>query len=288
MIVQNDASSRYKHTAKVNVGCTFILRYIAERCADLQEAAAVLKKFHDTGLVRSGSLYLLADLNSGMILEGTAVRYASAVLKSGFEVRANNHLLPGMRMISGRSKKSFLNGESRRFDASEFLRKTLVSKGSISPADLMKLARLRDPEQEKAGFRQVCMKNTLASTMFVPDRMYPRYLSATFVSLGPTRHTVFLPVPMGVSAVPESLTNGEWGKKALALAKKLPLEHSKIPEFEKLEDKFITEFFDVREKARLLLLAGKHAEAVKLLDDVFRKQYAQANQFLNRLNEEIK
>jgi hypothetical protein len=93
---------------------------------------------------------------------------------------------------------------------------------------------------------------------------------------------------MGVSAVPESLTNGEWGKKALALAKKLPLEHSKIPEFEKLENKFITEFFDVREKARLLLLAGKHAEAVKLLDDVFRKQYAQANQFLNRLNEEIK
>ena len=286
MIVQNDASSRYWNSAKINVGCTFVLRYIAERCATLPEAAEVLKKFHDTGIVRSASLYLLADLNSGMILEGTAVKYASAVLNSGFEVRANNLLLPGMRMISRRNKKSFLNGASRRYDASEFLRQTLTAKGRISPADLMKLARLRDPEQEKAGFRQVCCKYTLASTMFVPDRMYPEYLSATFVSLGPTRHTVFLPVPMGVAAVPESLTDGTWGRKALALAEKLPLDHTKLAEFEKLENKFISEFFDVREKARLLLLAGKRTDAVKLLDNLLCKQYQEANVFLDKLQKE--
>jgi hypothetical protein len=189
-------------------------------------------------------------------------------------------------MISRRNKKSFLNGASRRYDASEFLRQTLTGKGRISPADLMKLARLRDPEQEKAGFRQVCCKYTLASTMFVPDRMYPEYLSATFVSLGPTRHTVFLPVPMGVAAVPESLTDGTWGRKALALAEKLPLDHTKLAEFEKLENKFISEFFDVREKARLLLLAGKRTDAVKLLDDLFRKQYQEANTFLEKLQKE--
>ena len=150
----------------------------------------------------------------------------------------------------------------------------------------MKLARLRDPEQEKAGFRQVCIKYTLASTMFVPDRMYPEYLSATFVSLGPTRHTVFLPVPMGVTAVPESITNGTWGKKALELAKKMPLDHKRLPEFEKLENKFISEFFDVREKARLLLLAGKRADAVKMLDNLFLKQYQEANVFLDKLQKE--
>ena len=286
MIVQNDGTTRYGHPAKVNIGCTFVLRYIAERCATLQEAADVLKKFHDTGLVRSASIYLLADLNSGMVLEGTAVKYAYADVKSAFEVRANNYLLPGMRMVARRSKKSFLNGASRRFDASEFLRTTLADKGKISPADLMKLARLRDPEQEKAGFRQVCIKHTLASTMFVPDRMYPEYLSATFVSLGPTRHTVFLPVPMGVTAVPESMTNGTWGKKALELAKKMPLDHKRLPDFEKLENKFISEFFDVREKARLLLLAGKRADAVKMLDNLFLKQYQEANVFLDKLQKE--
>lgn len=157
---------------------------------------------------------------------------------------------------------------------------TLTGKGKIAPADLMKLARLRDPEQEKAGFRQVCMKYTLASTMFVPDRMYPQYLSATFVSLGPTRHTVFIPVPMGVSVIPESLSNGDWGKKALELAKKLPLDHKRLPEFEKLENKFITEFFATREKARQLLLARKRTAAVKLLDELFIRQYEEAQKFL--------
>ena len=280
MIVQNDGTSRYGHPRKVNIGCTFVLRHIAEHCADLQEAAAMLEKFHTCGLVRSSSIYLLADLNSGMIFEGTAAAFSSANVKSGFEVRANNYLLPGMRMISTRNKKSFLNGASRRFDASEFLRMTLTEKGKIAPADLMKLARLRDPEQEKAGFRQVCMKYTLASTMFVPDRMYPQYLSATFVSLGPTRHTVFIPVPMGVSVIPESLSNGDWGKKALELAKKLPLDHKRLPEFEKLEKKFITGFFATREKARQLLLARKRAAAVKLLDELFIRQYGEAQKFL--------
>ena len=69
-----------------------------------------------------------------------------------------------MLNYSRRTAKSHLSGANRRFEASEFLRTTLVQKGKIAPADLMKLARLRDPQQEKEGFRQVCMKNTLAST----------------------------------------------------------------------------------------------------------------------------
>ena len=286
MIVQNDGTSRWGHARKVNVGCTFILRHIAEHCANLEEAAAMLKKFHTSGIVRSASIYLLADLNSGMIFEGTASHHAAACVNFAFEVRANNYLLPGMRNVSTRSRKSFLNGSQRRFSALEFLRSTLLDKGKISPADLTKLARLRDPAMEKEGNRQVCMKYTLASTMFVPDRMFPEYLSVTFVALGPTRHTVFLPVPMGVSAVPESLSNGLWGQKALALAKNLPLDHNKLPGYEKLENKFRTEFFAVREKARKLLLARKRKEAVKLLDDLFRKQYQEANTFLEKLQKE--
>lgn len=282
MIVQNDGTGRYYNPRKVNVGCTFVLRYVAEHCADLQEAGAMLKKLHDSGILRSPSIYLLADPDQAMIFEGSAKRYASAPVTFGFEVRANNYLLPGMKMVCMRNKQNFLNGSSRRYDASEFLRTTLVEKGKIFPADLMKLARLRDPQQEKAGFRQVCMKNTLASIMFVPDRMFPQYLSVTFVALGPTRHAVFLPVPMGISAVPESLTNGSWGTRALALAAKLPLDHDQLPEFEKLEGKFISEFFEVREQARRKLLAGDRTAAIKLLDDLFRKQYRAAQEFLPR------
>ena len=288
MIVQNDGTSRWKHPDKVNIGSTFILRYIAEHCANIQEASAVLKKFHTAGFVRSASLYLLADLNSGMILEGTASHHAAADVNFAFEVRANNYLLPGMRLVSTRNRKSFISGSHRRYTASDFLNRTLTEKGEISPADLTKLSRLRIPEAEKEKFRQICCKYTLASTMFIPDRMFPAYLSATFVALGPTRHTVFLPIPMGISAVPESLSNGLWGKKALALAGKLPLDHNRLPEFEKIENKFMEEFISVREKARLLLLERKNSEAVKLLDELFRRQYKEAGDFLDKISGENK
>ncbi|MBR2872416.1 MAG: hypothetical protein IKB99_02865 [Lentisphaeria bacterium] len=276
MIVQNDPASREFHTRKVNTGSLTVMRYVAEHCANLTEAAATLKKFYTSGICRSGSIYLLADFNSGMIIEATARHIAEARVDFSYEVRANNFLLPGLLQYSRRTQKSHLNGANRRFTASEFLRNTVLEKGKIAPVDLMKLARLRDPEQEKAGFRQVCMKDTLASTMFVPDRMYPEYLSAAFVALGPPRHTLFLPVPMGVTALPESLTDSRWGTKALQLAEKLSVDHPYVKEFETLENKFIKEFFDMREQARKLLIQGKNAQAQKLLDTLLRKQYTEA------------
>ena len=125
--------------------------------------------------------------------------------------------------------------------------------------------------------RQVCMNATLCSTMFVPDRMYPEYLSAAIVALGPPRHTLFLPVPMGASALPAPLADSRWGTKALQLADKLSIDHSFVKEFEAVEKKFIKEFYDTREKARKLLIEGKRAQAVLQLDTLLRKQFAEAN-----------
>ena len=286
MIVQNDASNKDSMYRSVTTGCIFILRYIAENCATKDEAVSCLKEFYRSGIARSGSIYLIADLNSGAIVEATARRVAGADLDFAFEARANTLLLPGMRNSVINKREYFLKGANRRFAASEFLRKTLQEKGRIAPVDLMRLARLRDPEDEKAGFRQVCMKNTLASTMMVPDRMFPDFLSVAFVALGPTRHTVFVPIPMGVSRMPESLVDGEWGTAALELAKKLPLDHNRLPEFEALEKKFINEFFTAREEARKLLLNRKKNDAVKLLDDLFARQYEEAKAFIAKVTAE--
>ena len=205
MIVQNDPSSREPHNRLISTSSVTVMRYVAEQCATLEEAVAVIKEFYAKGICRSGSIYLLADFNRGMIVEATARHVAAAPVEFAYEVRANNFLLPGMLNYSRRTAKSHLSGANRRFSASEFLRMTILEKGSIAPLDLMKLARLRDPAQEKAGMRQVCMNATLCSTMFVPDRMYPEYLSAAIVALGPPRHTLFLPVPMGASALPAPL-----------------------------------------------------------------------------------
>lgn len=289
MIVQNDGSnvlqSEWLPDKKVNIGSIFTLRYVAEHCADLDEAVAMMKKLHRLGLVRSISLYLLADLDRGMIFEATPRHFSCAEVNFSFEVRANNYLLPGMRGSVSQKRDAFLNGANRRYAASEFLRNVVEKKGKIAPFDLMQLARFREPEiDKKYNFRSVCYKYSLASTMFVPDRQFPDYLSVTFVALGPQRHTVFLPIPMGLSAIPESLANGDWGTMAIKLSEKLPLDHEKLPEFEAVETRFINEFFNAREEARKLLLSGKRQAAVKLLDELFRRQYVSAKEFLNKIS----
>ncbi|MBO7154193.1 MAG: hypothetical protein J6W67_10370 [Lentisphaeria bacterium] len=127
------------------------------------------------------------------------------------------------------------------------------------------------------------MANTLCSTMMVTDRMYPEYLSVAFVALGPPRHTVFLPVPMGLPALPETLADSRWGTKSLKLADKLPMDHAGVKEFEKLEEKFFKEFSETKEKARLLLLQSKFKEAQDLLMELFNKQYKEAGELLTSL-----
>ena len=288
MIVQNDGSFILRQdlpNSKVSVGYIFMLRHIAEHCANIEEAVAMLKKFYRTGIGRSSSIYLLADLDSGAIIETTGKHFAYAEVNFAYEVRANNYLLPGMRSTVKQNREAFLNGANRRYAASEFLRNVIANKGKIAPFDLMQLARFREPEIEKTlKYRSVCVNASLASTMFVPDRQFPEYLSVTFVALGPQRHTVFLPIPMGLSAMPESLINGDWGKVALALSEKLPLDHNRIGELEKMETRLIDEFFAAREQARMLLVNGKRSEAVELLDKVFRKQYEEAKKFMDEFS----
>ena len=283
MIVQNDPASREPHTRKISTGSITVMRYIAEHCATLEEGVATLKKFYSTGLCRSGSIYLLADFNSGMIVEATARHVAAAPVDFACEVRANNFLLPGMLNYSRRNAKSHLSGANRRFAASEFIRTTVLEKGKVGPLDLTKLARLRDAAQEKEGVRQVCMSKTLCSTMFVPDRMFPEYLSTAYVVLGPPRNSIFLPVPMGLPSLPESFADSRWGTRGLKLLEKLSIDHPFLKEFEALEAKFFREFEEVREKARLLLLKNQRAEAQKLLLENFCRQYKEAGTLMSEI-----
>ena len=284
MITQNDGLCWEGQPRKVSLGCVFVLRYLAEHCASADEALAVLQKMYDRGFMRDGDLYFIADANKGYVVETTTNHAAYAEITFGFEVRANNYLLPGLRSLGKQKREHFLNGASRRYLASEFLRERSLEKGKISPLDLMDLSRYRDVELEKASWRQVCMKNTIASTMMVPDKQYPQYLSAAFISIGPPRHTIYLPIPMAATAIPDDLTNGEWGLRAFALREKTGLDHNMLADFKKLETSMVEEFFEVREAARKLLRAGKRQEAVALLDKCFIKQYNQAKDFLEKIS----
>ena len=85
----------------------------------------------------------------------------------------------------------------------------------------------------------------------------------------------------------EKLVVGDWGKVALSLSEKLPLDHNRIGELEKVETRLIDEFFAAREQARMLLVNGKRSEAVELLDKVFRKQYEEAKKFMDEFSKSV-
>lgn len=285
MIVQNDGAAAWEPcTRKVNTGCVFLLRYLAERCATAAEAEAELRRLYASGIIRSADLYIIGDLNRGVVIETTARSVASAPVDFGFEVRANTFQLPGMssRSKDARKQEVYLNGENRRFAAGEFLGERLREKGLLSPLDLMACSRLRDPEMEKNKWRQVCMKNTIASTLMVPDRSYPDVLSAVFISLGPTRSTIYLPVPIGVTEFPEELANGDMGLLAFAIREKYGLDHSRLPQYNALEKELMDEFFAARDQARILLRQSRRDEARKLLTGLFRKQFLRVRAFLKQ------
>ena len=284
MITQNDGPTPGKYAARpAMTGSPFALRYIAEHCATLPEALAVLKKFYALGLMRSGNIYFLADPRHGAVAEATADRIAAAEIPFGFEVRANHYLLPGMQSVVDIPREGLHKIADRRYRANEYLRGVVREKGKISPADLVRLARLRDPEQAKAGIRQICMEHTITSTLMIPDPQFPEMLSFALLGLGPTRHTIFLPVPMAAQNMPAALADGSWGTRNFALREKLGLDHDKLPQFEALEAKLLTKFLAAREEARKLLLNNKRRDAAALLDRLFLAQFREADAFLNGL-----
>ena len=283
MIVQNDGPGWESRLSRTGIGCISMLRLLAEQCADVAEAEALFRKLHVRGIVGGSSIYLIADLDRGVVIEATGRHLAVAHIDFGFEARANNFLLPGMSGLNKvlDDRDAFLNGENRRFTATAFLASRLREKGMLAPRDLMDCSRMRDPETAKRKLRQICMKHTIASTLFVPDRAFPEMLSTVFIAIGPPRHTVYLPVPMGTTVFPEELANGDLGLVAFALRDKYGLDDpSHLARFEALEKELMDEHFAVCAEARKLLRANRRAEAAELLTKNFRKQFAKVRDFL--------
>jgi hypothetical protein len=284
MIAQNDGENTLDQSSvPVTVGSAMLTRFVAEQCATVDEAVAMLRKFYTQGIMRDNDIYSIADRNGGAIVEATPRRLAEARLTSGFEVRANNFLLPGMRSSGGRTRSALLNGDNRRYEACEGLFTALGVNGKITARDMWAIARQRNTEDEQKGLRQVCGPTTLYGMTLLADCDYPEVLSVVFVALGPPRHTVFLPIPMAANTLPEKLISGSWGARSFALRERLAQEHEQLLDIERLEQRLLDDFLTARESARRLLHAGYRADAVALLNTVFREQAVMVDDFLSRL-----
>ena len=125
---------------------------------------------------------------------------------------------------------------------------------------------------------------SVEAACFEIDPEFPAYLSCAYTSLGPQRHTVYLPIPMAVEQLPEKMRDGRWAKMAYAHQAAFGPEHADLRKLTELEEKFLAEFEAARDKARKLLRAGKKNEAVKLLNECFERQYAEADELMTALH----
>ena len=126
---------------------------------------------------------------------------------------------------------------------------------------------------------------SLMTGCFEIDPEFPAYLSCAYTSLGPQRHMVYLPVPMAVRQLPDKMRDGRWAQMAFAHQEAFGPEHGDLQKFTELEDKFLKEFDAARDRARQLLKSGNTDEAVKLLNDTFERQYAEADKLMTALDE---
>ena len=82
------------------------------------------------------------------------------------------------------------------------------------------------------------------------------------------------------------IRKGGWSDMAYELRKREGYDHRYLPRFIELEDRMFAEYDRVREEARALLKEGKTAEAEKLLNDCYMKQYGAALELLKKVDAE--
>ncbi len=278
-VVMNSGDDNRDKADIVNIGSTDILRIIVEQCADVDAALKKLTEISKARMMRSSEIYLFADTRQAVQIETSAEHMASAPVAKGFTVVSNYWKLPGMDAASARKIES-LEAIARREWMTRLELQKAFAGGGISREDGFAVSRFRIDEGSLKSWRLTCHQSSVGGTTFVPDAEFPGELSTAYVALGPQQHTLYLPVPIGATALPEALINGEWGERAFAFRERAGFGHAGLAGMAELEKSMLAEFDANLENARRLLRSGERAKAIAALDGVFRKQAERVWSFL--------
>ena len=235
------------------------------------------------------------DPRKAVIVECSPRHYASWDLKDSYCVYSHMWKLPGMDDGSIRSAGSVEICTMREWGVREGLRRVRkTTDGRISVAGSIAVSRLNPADLNTEEYRKQRGKSPVAyapynknaqdSYLFELDAECPEVLSRVYIAFGPARHTVYLPVALpALKDLPKEMLEPEYFQSAMdrhkAAAPEAPV-NGEIIEFEK---KLHGEFEAQSDKARDLLLAGKTAEAEKILVELARKQAAETLEFLRGL-----
>ena len=267
---------------------------ILRSCATAEQAVGHMRRAFDKGLISGSSIFLVADPKRAFVIECAPRHFASWELPQAFCVYSNCWKLPGMDDGSVGTADRAANNYQREWAAREALKQALDEKKALSVADSIRASRLSVAEVNDKAFskRRGWLKLTSApfnrfsadGYLFELDCEFPAELSCLYAALGPQRHMVYLPIPMGAAdKLPEELSSKEWSEQAVRLRDAAQPEDPVRPELLEFEQKQLADFAKVRAEARWLLRLEKREEAMKLLHDTLERQTKETQEFLTKL-----
>lgn len=259
-----------------------------------QARRRIHKAFKDR-LISESLVVFIADPRKAIVIECSPLHYASWDLVDSYCVYSHMWKLPGMDDGSTRSAGSAEVCSLREWGVREGLRRIRKSgNGRIGITGSIAVSRLNRhdvsaPEYEKQRGKspvQFAPYNQRAqdSYLFELDAEYPVFLSRVYIAFGPARHTVYLPIALpALKNLPPEILTPEYFQLAAARHNAADPATPVDPAITEFEKKLHREFEEKNDEARTLLIAGKNAEAEKLLSDLAKKQAAETIAFLREL-----
>ena len=282
-IVMNSGEATFENepTAEDRMGTPAIARHLLENTATAEDAVNEFQKIIEARKYthqQKGSIFFIMDTKEGYIVECTAHHAISSRATEGLHVRANIWHNPGMAKYTRNSCKATMNSASREFQATTSLNQAIDDHGKVTLEDIRRTSRLLGDVEAIGNERGVCFKNTNSVATLEVDSEFPDVLSTAYVTIGPPRHTMYLPVPVCIEDIPADILDASWSNAAFERLDKKGLEFDPSV-WEPTEKQVMAAFAEAADKARAELRAGERDKAVArmrkaFLDacDVARKQ----------------
>ena len=262
--------------------CGSLARQVMDQCTTSEQAAKLALHYSRSWIKGAhGNSIFVADAKRAFMIDAGPGYAEARELTGGICIITNCMHFPGIETYSTRSVGALRSDRAREANVRAWLRKTQVD-GKYTIRGVIATSRMRC--QGKYSQKFPCRKNSLSGVCFEIDPEFPAQLTTAYVALGPQQHTIYLPTPMALEQFPDFIRNGGWSKMAYELRKREGYDHRYLARFVELEDRLFAEYDHVREEARELLRSGKKAEAEKLLNDCYARQYEMALKLLREVD----
>ena len=268
---------------RVGYGGGGFLSYAAEKCSRADQLPPFVKFCCDNDIAAGPQSFFVADPKRAFLIDVAPGYCAVKEIYGGISIISNCMHLPGIEKLSLQRWPSFRYDRRREANVRRELKKGRVN-GRYTIADTIRVSRLK---WQKAPERHLPFRrDSLGGATFEIDPEFPGHLSTAYIALGPQQHTVYLPTPMALKQFPEAIRDGSFSEIAYALRKAAGDDHAGLAQIVELEKRLFAEYEATREQARVLLRAKRVAEAEKLLNECYLRQFRAAEKLLTSLRDE--